>query len=78
LTFPVEPTGKIIGYIPGSEKLATEFKDDRGLIIKDDETILKSGKVDKQTVSEFLVQDDHDIDQYKVPDKVIRFLPGVL
>jgi len=71
LTFAMEPTGSIIGYVPLSTVLQTEFKDDRGLIIKDDETILKSGKVGKRPVQEFLREGDSNIDQYKVPDKVL-------
>lgn len=70
MTFADEPTGTIIGYVPQSQLLATEFKDDRGLIIKDDETILKSGKVTKRPVKEFLTKDDENIYQYRVPDKV--------
>jgi hypothetical protein len=70
----VEPTGTIIGYVPTSKTLATEFTDERGLVIKDDETILRSGKVNKRPVREFLTK-EQALDQYKVPDKVFQFVP---
>ncbi|KAJ2959903.1 hypothetical protein NQZ79_g4717 [Umbelopsis isabellina] len=70
LTFMVEPTGTIIGYVPASKTLTTEFTDERGLVIKDDETILRSGKVNKRPVCEFL-EKEQSFDQYKVPDKTL-------
>jgi len=65
----MEPTSTIIGYVPSSKSLATEFKDERGVIIKDEETILKSEKVARRHIHEFLSHDEN-LHQYNVPDKV--------
>ncbi|KAH8548625.1 S-adenosyl-L-methionine-dependent methyltransferase [Umbelopsis sp. PMI_123] len=70
LTFAMEPTGTIIGYVPSSQYLATEFKDERGAIIKDEETILKSEKVTRRYIHEFL-SDHGNVAHYNVPDKVL-------
>ncbi|KAI8580821.1 hypothetical protein K450DRAFT_234749 [Umbelopsis ramanniana AG] len=70
LAFAMEPTGSIIGYVPSSKTLTTEFKDERGVIIKDEETILKSEKVARRHIHEFLSHDE-DLHQYNVPDKVL-------
>lgn len=69
----MEPTATIIGFVPTSKTLATEFTDERGLVIKDDETILRSGKVNKRPVCEFL-EKEQSLDEYKVPDKVFKFV----
>ncbi|KAF1803191.1 S-adenosyl-L-methionine-dependent methyltransferase [Mucor lusitanicus] len=68
LTFAKPVTGTIIGYIPLSTHMSTEFVDTRG--ITDEEKLVDESVTPVDPLSKYLEHDSH-YEQYLVPDKVL-------
>lgn len=68
LTFAKPVTGTIIGYIPLSTHMSTEFIDTRG--ITDEEKLVDESVTPVDPLSKYLEHGSH-YEQYLVPDKVL-------
>ncbi|CDS09729.1 hypothetical protein LRAMOSA02406 [Lichtheimia ramosa] len=72
-SFAYPPTGTILGFIPGSEKMSNEFIDNRNSTLKNEDQLINASTsaVNVAQLSEYLDPTEQNLDAYLVPDKVL-------
>ncbi|KAL0080143.1 S-adenosyl-L-methionine-dependent methyltransferase [Phycomyces blakesleeanus] len=70
LTFALNPTNSILGYVPFSAHMSSEFVDSRTRVISNEEQLIERTSVEIEPLSNYL-DPLADITPYIVPDKVL-------
>ncbi|KAI8142892.1 S-adenosyl-L-methionine-dependent methyltransferase [Fennellomyces sp. T-0311] len=72
LSFAQPPTGTILGFIPESTRMSTEFVDNRTRVLDSEAALVEASAVDIASVSAYMEPDSEiEFNTYAIPDKTL-------